>query len=255
LSCANNLRQLTFALHGYHDTNGCFPAAAVIFPQLHGWTPFLLEYLEQQNLGADYDWQQPWYAAENQPVVTTRLPLMLCPSAPDPNRMADGVTRGLPWSAAPSDYSTFRRLSIDVVDDGYVAAPEDPSGVLRLNGRTTLQGIRDGTSQTLLLVEMAGRPELWQMGRRGEDPVPGAGWAQSANSGMLYGFDTSSASKPGACAINCTNDNEIYSFHSGGANVSFADGSVRFLSAGLSIQTLAALVTQGGEEVLGDDPF
>ena len=55
----------------------------------------------------------------------------------------------------------------------------------------------------------------------------------------------------GPCAINCNNLNgDIYSFHEGGANVGFADGSVRFLSQSTSIATLAALVTKGGGEVL-----
>src|SRR5262249_8117314 len=79
-ACANNLRQLTLALHNYHESNGAFPAAAVISPHQHGWAPFLLEYLEQQSMTTEYDWSKSWYAAQNQPVVTTHLSIMLCPS-------------------------------------------------------------------------------------------------------------------------------------------------------------------------------
>jgi prepilin-type processing-associated H-X9-DG protein len=35
--------------------------------------------------------------------------------------------------------------------------------------------------------------------------------------------------------VNCTNANEIYGLHPSGANVAFADGSVRTLPAGLDI--------------------
>lgn len=255
ISCVNNLKQLTLALHHYHDVNRGFPAAAETSPRLHGWAPFLLEYLEQQALEQRYDRKQHWYAPDNQTVVTTHLSVMTCPASPTPNRMTSGVSGGISWMAAAGDYSTIRRLSLDLVDDGYVPAPADPSGVMRLNRRTKLTAIRDGTSTTLLLVEMAGRPELWQMDRLLTGSVSGAGWAQSANSAMLYGFDPASSSRPGRCAVNCTNDHEIYSFHRGGANVSLADGSVRFLSAGLNIETLAALVTQKGGEVLADDAF
>jgi prepilin-type processing-associated H-X9-DG protein len=50
--------------------------------------------------------------------------------------------------------------------------------------------------------------------------------------------------------MNCTNDRAVYSFHPGGANAVFADGSVHFLNAGMSIRTLAALVTRAGGEVV-----
>jgi prepilin-type processing-associated H-X9-DG protein len=58
------------------------------------------------------------------------------------------------------------------------------------------------------------------------------------------------ATKPGPCAINCTNDHEVYGFHPGGANAVFADGSVHFLKAGIDIRTFAGLVTRAGGEVV-----
>ena len=53
--------------------------------------------------------------------------------------------------------------------------------------------------------------------------------------------------------MNCSNSFEIYSLHSGGANVAMADGSVRFLKESMAIRTLAALATRAGGEVIGDD--
>ena len=60
------------------------------------------------------------------------------------------------------------------------------------------------------------------------------------------------ATKPGPCAINCTNDHEVYSFHPGGANAVFADGSVHFLKASLDIRIFARLATRAGGEVATD---
>ena len=37
------------------------------------------------------------------------------------------------------------------------------------------------------------------------------------------------SARTGPCAMNCTNDNELYSFHSGGVNGVFGDGSVHFI--------------------------
>jgi prepilin-type N-terminal cleavage/methylation domain-containing protein/prepilin-type processing-associated H-X9-DG protein len=50
-----------------------------------------------------------------------------------------------------------------------------------------------------------------------------------------------------------TNANEAYSFHHGGLNVCFGDGSVRFLAESTSIRVLARLVTAQGGEVVGTD--
>ena len=53
--------------------------------------------------------------------------------------------------------------------------------------------------------------------------------------------------------MNCTNDNEMYSFHHGGANIAMADGSVRFLRENISNKTFAALVTKSAGDIPGDD--
>ena len=51
--------------------------------------------------------------------------------------------------------------------------------------------------------------------------------------------------------MNCDNQQgDIYSFHPGGANVLFADGSVRFVKSSINLNTLAALVTKAGGEVV-----
>jgi prepilin-type processing-associated H-X9-DG protein len=54
--------------------------------------------------------------------------------------------------------------------------------------------------------------------------------------------------------MNCNNlQGDIYSFHTGGANIGFADGSVRFVRESISIVTLAALVTKGSGEIADPD--
>jgi prepilin-type processing-associated H-X9-DG protein len=45
-----------------------------------------------------------------------------------------------------------------------------------------------------------------------------------------------------------TSNNEIYSWHTGGANVLFGDGSVRFLHEDVSPLTVVALVTRASGE-------
>ena len=87
--------------------------------------------------------------------------------------------------------------------------------------------ILDGTSNTILISEDAGRPDRWQAGKL--ITVNGqldGGWAD--------------------------HNNEVYSFHSGGANHVMADGSVRFISASMSIREFVKLVTRSGQEVIND---
>ena len=56
--------------------------------------------------------------------------------------------------------------------------------------------------------------------------------------------------RPGTCAINCSNDNEVYSFHTGGATILMADGSVRFVAKSIPIDQLVALASRNGQEVI-----
>ena len=54
----------------------------------------------------------------------------------------------------------------------------------------------------------------------------------------------------GSCVINCTNDNEIYSFHSGGAMSLRGDGSVYFLRQSTSPQVIIAADPFGLDPIL-----
>ena len=119
----------------------------------------------------------------------------------------------------------------------------------------TLVGIPDGTSNTIMMAECAGRPQLWQ----GRQPVPnvwltGGPWA-SRNLLWGRGATQDGTAFYGECAINCTNDREVYSFHHDGANAVFADGSERYLKATIDIQVFARLATRAGGEVVPDGDF
>jgi hypothetical protein len=53
--------------------------------------------------------------------------------------------------------------------------------------------------------------------------------------------------------MNCNNDSEPYSFHSGGTTVALADASVRFVSDSISGATFAALLTQAAGDAAGSE--
>jgi prepilin-type processing-associated H-X9-DG protein len=52
--------------------------------------------------------------------------------------------------------------------------------------------------------------------------------------------------------MNCSTNSEVYSFHSGGANFVFVDGSVHFIRDSITLTTLAQLITRAGGEIVKD---
>ena len=271
-SCLNNLKQLGLAVHNYHDARGTLPPGAVgtlgpAYPALlglknHGLGSYLLPYLEQESLAAGSHWDFSWSDQPNQGVVNAHLKVLQCPSA-EPNRLQDGslVTITPPLNnffggtAACGDYAGLLRIDAELAKLGLIDASGHYLGVFALNGTTRLADIQDGTSHTMMMAECAGRPQFWQ----GRKQVPnlwvsGGPWA-SRN--LLHGRGASTDGKSvfGPCAINCTNNREVYSFHPAGANAVFADGSVHFLKQSMSIRVFARLVTRAGGEVVAAGDF
>jgi prepilin-type processing-associated H-X9-DG protein len=107
--------------------------------------------------------------------------------------------------------------------------------------------VTDGLSQSILLGECAGREDVWRRGVR--TPVNftstpkvrarGGAWGTTDNPytiGQRNAWDPAFGPIPGFVAINNSNEwgHCFYSFHPGGASFAFADGSIRFLSEGIS---------------------
>jgi prepilin-type N-terminal cleavage/methylation domain-containing protein/prepilin-type processing-associated H-X9-DG protein len=277
IQCANNLKQLALAMHNYHDGMRYFPPAYVDeggswrgYRLTHGWAPFILPYIEQDNLYRLYRWDVPRYVPENQPVVAAPLPLFWCPAAPEQDRYTT-VTSFAAYGTkgACGDYTITLGVDPLLAQLGWVDQVGDYRGALTnmpkaelpvmmlsatLKG-TRLTDLRDGTAFTILLTEDAGRPKLWQAGKAGSDQaLEGGEWDHYKGSIILQGA-TRDGTKVGQCALNCSNDREVYAFHPGGANAVFADGHLQFLKVGIDIRILARLITRAGDEVVSDSDF
>lgn len=149
----------------------------------------------------------------------------------------------------------------------------NPSKNKIINGVVRIAAVTDGLSNTILLSECAGRPRFLVRGVeqiRYKDNNPskgiqineGGGWASHKNSLELHGCQPDGTvemkiggqeRKGGPLAVNITNEKNLYSFHPGGVNVAYGDGSVRFLSDRADIRVVAALATRAGGEVIPND--
>ena len=78
----------------------------------------------------------------------------------------------------------------------------------------------------------------------------GGGWADYASEYYVNGADSAGTLNAGSCTVNCTNDNEIYSFHTNGALALRGDGSVLLLKTTTSPQIVIAAVRRAGGEAL-----
>jgi prepilin-type N-terminal cleavage/methylation domain-containing protein/prepilin-type processing-associated H-X9-DG protein len=278
MACANNLKNLGLALHNYENAHGRFPPGGVNGPlpeagvttrTTHGWGTYILPFIEQQSLANQYRWDKSHSAPENQPVAVTQLTIFQCPSAAEPNRfMTFGTFLQNGTQGACSDYASILGVSDKLADMGLIDRVGLYEGVMPINRMVRLSEITDGPSKTILVTECAGRPRHWRVGRKGPEPteehhVGGGPWTAWVTGLQIQGspfdggslVDSYQRGAPGPCALNCTNTFEVYSFHPGGANAVFADGSLHFLNAGMDIRVLARLATRAGGEVVSDGDY
>ena len=156
------------------------------------------------------------------------------------------------------------------------------NGLLK-QGSTKLAEVTDGLSNTIAIAEDAGRdsrfaspyiesywdgintprptqdPSGYPSGQRrywrwGE-PDSSFGVSGSINNKFRPMFGNPWDSANPTAGNNAGANDEIFSFHPGGASVLFGDGSVKFLKESTSLTTLRALVTASGGEAISGDSY
>ncbi|QJW99514.1 DUF1559 domain-containing protein [Frigoriglobus tundricola] len=232
--------------------------------------------MEQNPLANIYNYSVRFNDVANREAVKYPLPFMLCPSTPGGPRMHPKFPAVVPpgdtkWPAAACDYAGSAgpdaklwtvtppavRYPQPANTNGFFVGTVQPGG----HGRQ-YRDITDGSSNTIVLVESAARPEVWQAGKA----VPGSGLEASASAtyvsvcswaeGNLFkvrGYTADGATWGGPCLINCTNYYAMYSFHPGAVNTGRVDGSVRTLRSSATPDVIAALLTIAGGEVVNDE--
>lgn len=273
MQCMNNLKQFGLAMHNFESTYKAFPESRPldrtgVSGSRMSWCIVVLDFVEQGNLANIYDKTVSWNTGVNVPAGQNVLPLFICPSsaAGSTRRPANVPGTGIHGlSMGPSDYIVMHRLRNRFYTANGIVNPlgtADHDGVLVQNRKTKIGEITDGTTNTMLIMEDAGRPNWFVLRADRGTVLPrpeGFGWSDpDGGAGSMDGTDRATGainggSGTGKCIMNCNNDSEPYSFHSGGMNICLTDGSVRFLSESISATTFAALLTPRGGEILGAD--
>jgi prepilin-type N-terminal cleavage/methylation domain-containing protein/prepilin-type processing-associated H-X9-DG protein len=238
--CANNLKQIGLAAHGYHDAQQSFPPGYLATAQYSdgatdttpgwGWGAFLLPHLEQDNLYRGINFNLSVQDPQNTAAVQTMLPVYLCPSDLTPTTafvVPDAFGASV-VKAAPSSYAGCV--------GGDESGTDDPTGlgVLYRNSRVRLLDVRDGTSQTILVGERswgnangvwAGAASWSVLPRGALNPCPG----NSASSAPAATLVLAHSHLNNALTDTDGGLDDFSSRHTGGSNFVFADGSVHFV--------------------------
>src|SRR5262249_929212 len=190
MSCSNNLKQIALALHNYESAYGYMPAHGFSFapptpPGLpgndytgHTAQVMSAEYVEQGNLANIADRTLPSTHPKNLPppygtciAGQTVIKLYLCPSTPRNTDLVDYTPIGYTGlKLSRTDYFPFRavsqRFQMNCLGLPPTTVSTEDNGVLSpFGGKPRITEVTDGTSNTMLFTEIAGRPTLYFQGK------------------------------------------------------------------------------------------
>ena len=285
--CSNNLKQIGLGIHNYNDTFLVMPAGN--YHSVFGsWLVHLLPYIEQKHLHeiysnagmAGYPASGVRYGhAQNWPVTRTQFKTYTCPS--DTNSASASLISGVTFHNYVANYGNTTRgrlspagfMSNGTTPNRYGGAPFievvmqgiNPSIYLAFDGdykqTVRLAEITDGTSNTLAISETV-------QGKGGD--LRGFAWwgggchfetKLTPNSPLQDRTEQSCTpsvrlNPPCANRVRGNPQSEesiaARSRHPSGVQAALCDGSVRFVSNNIALDTWRAVSTAHGGESNGD---
>jgi len=231
----------------------------------HSWVPLILPYAEGSTIANTYNLSWSGASFQNATSVATQINMMVCPTAPAyrTDTYRTPFLPGAKFLFAAGDYAVDDGITGSWQVRGYADSDGTSNslvGIMRGNVIRRIAEITDGTSNTIIMSEDSGRPLAYdkRYGLNSKARSSGAGWADFESE--FFTDADSQGGTPyhvnyGRCHTNCTNDNEVWSFHPGGANHTFADGSVRFVKETTDSKVFCRVMTFNRGEVLSSDQF
>jgi prepilin-type processing-associated H-X9-DG protein/prepilin-type N-terminal cleavage/methylation domain-containing protein len=260
--CVNHFKQLGAAIHAYHDYAGMLPVNVGPWQQGpspaaqrsgKGWIVSVLPQLEEEALFLQFT---PYFSGDFfsggglmsygcRKLMTTELPVLHCPSDPSSSRPS---STQFDWSGIPVALTNYKGVLGDnriggnlSIFPGRMPDCHADGGCTGLFYRVTyeepqrLAGVRDGTSNTLMLGEDVPEQNDWSAAFYANGDYAGC------NAPLNYFFDPPQPQ-------NWWNVMSFRSRHPGGANFCLADGSVRFVNETIEYWLYTALSTKAQGE-------
>ncbi len=267
IKCANNLKQIGLAVHGFHDATGKLPYAVMDYQRgenagtyATGWI-LIMPYVEKDDVAKRWNPKLPRNSTDDTDgdgytnFSLQQLPIatFACPSMAPPSGTSGGSLGTAPENRAPSSYiwsigtpspygiryggvTSVNGAIVPIRNQAFSVNPNQQDQFGNAEGRLT--DIIDGTSNTLLAGESDFMPA-------GVPSVTGPVWAY----GYFYnwgGTDGGINRRDGSPDVNY---GSFRSAHTGGVNFVMADGSIQYLRESIDLANLAALGSRNGGEI------
>jgi prepilin-type N-terminal cleavage/methylation domain-containing protein/prepilin-type processing-associated H-X9-DG protein len=235
MQCANNLKQIGLGLLNYETSHKVLPPSHGRDPD-HSILAFILPLMEQRAVADLYHFEHSWDEPANAAAVGMDVASFICPSAPGGRKAISDYAVCL--SIAPQAYQPLVR-------SGAITDRSDWNSIIQDEPNPTrLRDVRDGLSHSFMFFEDGGRPERHRLGKLLPGKAGGWRWADNSSYFCLHRVCR------GSQMINCENNNEIYSFHLGGCNFLYGDGSVHFHPDEIEPEVFVSLFTMAAGDIV-----
>jgi hypothetical protein len=169
----NNLKQISIAVQNLQETYNSLPPGGTINERgrlMHGWAIYLGNYMSFTNSGVDF--RRPWNEPPNDRLYHCAIPEFLNPSL---SQVFDGEGYGLSHVAGNVHVLPITTVpSSDTKSPFHVFAATERDAVWQYRNRPLrMIDITDGTTNTILIGEVAGNFKPWGHPANVRDPAVG----------------------------------------------------------------------------------
>lgn len=279
-ACANNIRQISIAVHAYHDANKMFPIGQQVplyhleFPNgtsseswaanrltdrrcwMHMICPFmeLTNVYDQIMTAVTLNTEWPFQLS----VATATYPSFMCPSDSNAGKISywDQNTNGKTSTRGFCGNYLACASSGSFGDSG---GGRDLNGLFFVKSKVKIAEVIDGLSKTVMLAECVVVPDpLTSIDLRGgyfntQNGEPLFSTQYQPNTSMGDGWYGSFRNWSPKAPTGGTHRFVQFtrSWHRGGVNVAMADGSVRFVTDSVNAAIWTAAGTRAGNDTTG----